>query len=102
MYIKVKLLKNGEPHGREDTCKATVPVSVGQEVSLPGGGNGVVTEINVPENEVESFKDRIKEIENVVENQTISLSMDDLRDMESDYWKPTQKIKDFMERMNNE
>lgn len=67
MYVKVKFLKNGEPHGREYTYKAAFPVRVGQEVILPGGGNGIVTEINVPEEEVESFKDRIKEIENVVE-----------------------------------
>ena len=67
MYIKVKFLKNGEPHGREYTYKAAFPVSVGQEVILPGGGNGVVTEINVPEEDVESFKDKIKEIESVVE-----------------------------------
>ena len=67
MYIKVKFLKNGEPHGREYTYKATFPVRVGQEVILPSGGNGVVTEINVPEESVESFKDRIKEIESVVE-----------------------------------
>lgn len=67
MYIKAKFLKNGEPHGREYTYKATFPVRVGQEVILPGGGNGIVTEINVPEKDVESFKDRIKEIESVVE-----------------------------------
>ena len=67
MYIKVKFLKNGEPHGREYTYKATFPVRVGQEVLLPGGGNGVVTEINVPEKDMESFKDMIKEIEDVVE-----------------------------------
>lgn len=67
MYIKVKFLKNGEPHGREYTYKATFPVRVGHEVLLPGGGNGIVTEINVPEESVESFKDRIKEIESVVD-----------------------------------
>lgn len=67
MYIKVKFLKNGEPHGREYTYKATFPVEVGQEVILPGGGNGVVTEINVPAKEVESFNDKIKEVESVVE-----------------------------------
>ena len=67
MYIKVKFLKNGEPHGREYTYKATFPVEVGQEVLLPGGGNGVVTEINVPKEEVESFNDKIKEIEGAVE-----------------------------------
>ena len=67
MYIKVKFLKNGEPHGGEYTYKATFPVEVGQEVILPGGGNGIVTEIDVPEEEVERFKDKIKEIESVVE-----------------------------------
>lgn len=67
MYIKVKFLKNGEPHGGEYTYKSTFPVRVRQEVLLPGGGNGIVTEINVPEKDVESFKDRIKEIEDVVE-----------------------------------
>ena len=67
MYSKVKFLKNGEPHGREYTYKATFPVEVGQEVILPGGGNGIVTEIDVPEKDVESFKDMIKEIESVVE-----------------------------------
>ena len=67
MYIKVKFLKNGEPHGREYTYKSTFPVRVGQEVILPGGGNGIVTEIDVPEEEVESFKDRIKEIESAEE-----------------------------------
>lgn len=67
MYIKVKFLKNGEPHGREYTYKATSSVRVGQEVILPGGGNGIVTEIDVPEKEVESFKDKIKEIEDVAE-----------------------------------
>lgn len=67
MYIKVKFLKNGDPNGREYTYKSSFPVRVGKEVILPGGGNGVVTEINVPEEEVERFKDKIKEIESVEE-----------------------------------
>ena len=67
MYMKVRFLKNDEPHGREYTYKATFPVRVGQEVILPGGGNGVVTEINVPEESVAAFSDKVKEIEDVVE-----------------------------------
>ena len=67
MYVKVKFMKNGEPHGREYTYKTTFPVRIGQEVLLPGGGNGIVTEIDVTEKEVESFKDKIKEIESVEE-----------------------------------
>lgn len=67
MYVKVKFIKNGEPRGREYTYKSTFPVRVGQEVILPGGGNGVVTEINVPEESVAAFADKVKEIEDVVE-----------------------------------
>ena len=67
MYVKVKFIKNGEPRGREYTYKSTFPVRVGHEVLLPGGGNGVVTEINVPEGSVAAFADNVKEIEDVVE-----------------------------------
>lgn len=40
--------------------------------------------------------------EQLANNQTISFSLDELRDMESDDWQPTQKIKDFMEHMEDE
>lgn len=40
--------------------------------------------------------------EQLKNNQTIMFSLDELRDMEADDWKPTQKIKDFMERMKDE
>ena len=40
--------------------------------------------------------------EQLVKNQTISFSLEELQEMESDSWKPTQKIKDFMEQMENE
>lgn len=34
--------------------------------------------------------------------ETISFSMEELKAMEADDWKPTQKIKDFMRAMRNE
>lgn len=40
--------------------------------------------------------------EQLAKNQTISFSLEELQEMESDSWKPTQKIKDFMEQMQNE
>lgn len=40
--------------------------------------------------------------EQLAKNQTISFSLEELQEMESDRWKPTQKIKDFMEQMENE
>lgn len=40
--------------------------------------------------------------EQLKKNQTITFSFDEMRDMESDDWKPTQKMKEFMERMKDE
>lgn len=40
--------------------------------------------------------------EQLAKNQTISFSLEELQEMESDSWKPTQKIKDFMEQIENE
>ena len=68
MYIKVKFLQNGKPYGKERVYKTTFSVCVGQEVVLLGGGGGIVTKINIPEEEVEGFKDKIKEVESVVES----------------------------------
>ena len=36
------------------------------------------------------------------QGKTISFSMEELEAMESEDWKPTQKVVDFMERMSNE
>ena len=36
------------------------------------------------------------------EGNTITLSLDELPAMESDDWKPSQKMLDFMEKINNE
>lgn len=40
--------------------------------------------------------------EQLAKNQVISFSLEELQEMEADSWKPTQKIKEFMEQMKNE
>jgi hypothetical protein len=69
--IKVKFLKFGEPSGREYTYKTEAEVAVGDTVELPHSkpvigdvpySQGVVTQIDVPETEIEAFKDRVKTI----------------------------------------
>ncbi len=69
--IKVKFLKMGEPSGREYTYRSEIPVEVGDTVELPHAvpvmgdvpySQGVVTQIYVPESEIEAFKDRVKTI----------------------------------------
>lgn len=61
MLIKVKFVKNGNPSGREYTYRSPIPVSIGDLVELPNG-TGIVTVVDVPEIEVEAFKDKVKEI----------------------------------------
>lgn len=67
--IKLKFLRAGEPSGREYTYISKSDVSVGDTVIVrpPESPDheppkGIVTAVNVPESEVESFKDKLKEI----------------------------------------
>lgn len=61
MLIKIKFTRNGTPSGREYAYKSLIPVKIGDLVELPNG-TGIVTAVNVPESEVEGFKDKVKEI----------------------------------------
>ena len=60
--IKAKFLKDGEPQGRPYTYQTNVTVNVGDLVQLNEKGQGIVIEIDVPESEVESFRDKLKTI----------------------------------------
>lgn len=71
MLVKVKFLKFGMPSGREYTYRSEVQVEVGDTVELPHAvpilegvphSQGIVTQINIPEAEIEAFKDRVKTI----------------------------------------
>lgn len=67
MYVKVRFLKNGVQSPREYTYSTNLELSVGVQVHLPNNAVGVVTALDVPEAEVSGFKDRIKEITEVME-----------------------------------
>jgi hypothetical protein len=69
--IKVKFLKFGIPSGREYTYRSELDVKVGDIVELPHPvpqpegipyNKGIVTHIDVPESEIEAFKDKVKNI----------------------------------------
>lgn len=63
MLIKVRFLKGETPHGKTYTYDSgDFDVAVGDKVNLPNG-KGIVVEIDVPEEEVAAFKDKIKTIE---------------------------------------
>lgn len=63
--IKCRFLRDGEPYGREYSYLTKEPVAVGDIVEADtqrGTAELVVTALNVPEAEVESFKDKLKYI----------------------------------------
>lgn len=63
--IKLRFLRNGEPQGREYTYYTPVDVEVGDAVEMEardGVAKGIVTQTNVPEEEIAPFKDRAKTI----------------------------------------
>ena len=64
MYIKAKYLKNDIPSGRAYTFETDVPVKIGDKVSI-GKAQAVVEVVNVPEEEVSGYKNKIKEVQKV-------------------------------------
>lgn len=63
--IKLRFIRDGEPSGREYTYYTPSDVEVGDIVELEareGTAEGMVTQINVPEEEIAPFKDRAKTI----------------------------------------
>ena len=59
MYIKAKYLKNDIPAGKAYTFEADAPVKIGDKISV-GKAQAFVEVVNVPEDEVAGYKDKIK------------------------------------------
>lgn len=66
MLIKVKFLKGEKPSGREYTYRSDGQVNVGDMVQINSSAKGIVTEIDVPEEEVAAFADKVKSIVGLV------------------------------------
>ena len=62
MIIRVKFIKSGQAQGREYSYFANEPVSIGDIVLVGTGQKAMVTALDVPESEIEQFKDRVKSI----------------------------------------
>lgn len=65
-YIKARYLKDGNPTGREYTFSVDITVGIGDKVSI-GSATAVVTQVDVLEEEVAPFKDRMKKIDGKAE-----------------------------------
>lgn len=67
--VKLRFLRDGKPQGREYSYISKEKVEVGdivvvREPDQPGteAPKGIITMVDVPESEVEKFKDRLKAI----------------------------------------
>lgn len=66
ILIKARYLKDGKMTGREYAFCSNVLVKPGDTVQI-GKAQAVVTQINVPEEEVLPFRDKLKKIDGKVE-----------------------------------
>lgn len=66
MYIKAKYLKNDIPSGSAYTFESDVPVKIGDKISI-GKAQAVVEVVNVQEDEVAGYKEKIKKVQKVEE-----------------------------------
>lgn len=60
--IKLRFLHDGSPTGREYTYFTPAPVSVGDTVAIDDHKKGIITAVDVPEEEIAAFRDRAKTI----------------------------------------
>ena len=70
--IRVQFLRGGQAFGREYTYRSPVDVEVGDMVEIMnhnGLTKAIVTQVNVPEEEVESFKDKLKAIQGLIKEE---------------------------------
>lgn len=67
MLIKCRFLKNSVPYGKEYTYRSAENVAVGDYVQVNPMATGIVTAVNVPEDEIAAFVDKIKTITGKIE-----------------------------------
>lgn len=65
--IKVRFLKDNQPTGKAYTYDSPVTVKLGDIVQINSAATGVVVEVNIPEEEVAAFRDKVKSIKGLAE-----------------------------------
>lgn len=69
--IKVRFLNNGTPSGKAYTYYSPVNVAVGDTVQINSTATCVVVEVYVPEWQVEPYKEKIKTIVGLVNDDPV-------------------------------
>ena len=86
--VKVQYLQNGELKPREYTYFATERLAVGDEITVPVRdtiGRAVVSAVDIPEAEIEAFRDKVKTIPAGVVVQDKKLNLCDTCTKRNDY-----------------
>ncbi|MSA01090.1 hypothetical protein GKG47_11610 [Lactonifactor sp. BIOML-A3] len=65
--IKVRFLKDSQPTGKPYTYNSPVTVKPGDTVQINSNAKGIVVEVDVPEEEVAAFRDKVKSIKGLAE-----------------------------------
>ena len=68
ILIKARYLKNGKMTGREYTFCSDILVKPGDTVEV-GKAQAVVTKVNIPEEDILPFLDKLKRIDRKVEDE---------------------------------
>lgn len=66
MLIRCRFLKDGKPSGRDYTYRTLEEAKVGDVVQINLSAKGIVTEVEVPEEAVAAFADKVKSIVGLV------------------------------------
>lgn len=69
MLIKARYIKNGEPAGREYTFISEEDCKV-DDIVCVGSAKAAVTKVNVPEEDILPFRDKLKKVDKKVEEET--------------------------------
>lgn len=67
MLIRCRFFKDGKPSGRDYTYCTSEKVKVGDVVQINSSAKGIVTEVEVSEEAVAAFADKVKSIVGVLE-----------------------------------
>ena len=78
--IKCRFLKDNQPTGKPYTYDSPVAVKPGDIVQINSSATGVVVEVNVPEEEVEAFRDKVKSIVGLAESRSKRWEIVDIQD----------------------
>lgn len=66
ILIKARYLKDDKPNGKEYAFCSDILVKLGDTVQI-GKAQAVVTKVNVPEEDILPFRDKLKKIDGKVE-----------------------------------